>query len=355
MQTKCLLRGAACLVVTVYGALSLPSCGYIADKDRIKIATLNGKAITRGDFDKVIREMAPDERPLIRTKGDVRKALENYLDAEVRNQNAEALLEQQKIFVPREIAEQMLRFKRSDLFIEIARPEDYKLNERDIEYMKEEREIKIDEEWRKLHAEAGVQYRIDQAIQEGLITITDEEYQSEFAIRSGTLIHYERVAFKGILVPGGSAEARTAGTEIRQRLQKGETPEAILPQYESIGAQIIESELDHDPAKTRYASFWEQAENAQPGQIVGPIAIKGWVAKVEDAQGRVTENPYPDGMLVCVVTDRTDEKPKTLEESKPQLQFNILYAKIMDQMRTENGVQIIEENLPDPGMYTASQ
>jgi len=334
---------------------SLVSCGFIADKDRIRIATLGGKSITRGDFDKVIRDMAPDERPLIRTKGDVRKSLENYLDAQVRNANATVLEEQAKIFVPRELAEQLLRYKRPQLFIDIQRPQDYNLTERDVQYMAEEREIKIDEEWQKLKAEAGVQYRIEQAMKEGLMTIGDAEYQAEYEIRRAELNHFERVAFAGVLAPGNTQEIRAAGLEIKKRLTEGAAPEAVATEFANLNAQLIESELDHDPRKVRYASFWEQGENAQIGDVVGPIFIQGWVAKEEDAQGRITDKPYPDGVLVCLVTGRTDQTPKSLEESKPELQYNILYSKIMDQLRVENGVQIFEDNLPDPGMYTTTQ
>lgn len=327
------------------------SCGYIYNKDRIRIATLNGKPITRGDFDKVIRDMAPDQRPMIRTKGDVRRALENYLDEQVRNINADRLLAQNKIHVPRELAENLYRYQHPEAFIEISNPEDYNLNQRDLEYMKEEREIKIDELLKKLQAEAGIQYRIEQAMKEGLMSISDEEYQREYELRATTLKHFERIAFTGLLIPGESSEARSAGIAAKQKLAAGVAPEDLAAEFASLGAQVLESELENDPQKVKYKSFWEQAEGRNVGEVIGPMYIQGWVAVETDAIGRSTQKPYPDGILVAVVTGRTDESPKSLEESKPDLQYNILYTKIMDQLRSENGVQIFEDKLPDPGMY----
>jgi hypothetical protein len=49
--------------------------------------------------------------------------------------------------------------------------------------------------------------------------------------------------------------------------------------------------------------------------------------------------------------DRVEEIPKTLEEAKPDLIDNLLYAKVMQQLRQKAGVQIFEAKLPDPSMY----
>lgn len=345
-------RGAAKSLIVVLGlALAVSSCFFIVDKDRIKIAMFNGKPITRGDFDKVIRDMPPDQRPLIRTKGDVRNALQGYLDKRVKYKNAEELLALKKIFVPREMAEALLRMRKPMLFVDIKNPEDYKMSARDVEYMKEEREIKIDEMLKDLEAEEGIYYRISEAIQESLIDISQTEYEEEYEIRKAELKHPERVAFTGVLIPGGTPESRAAGTALAKKLHAGTTPADAAKEYAGQNAQIIEAELENDPGKFKFASFWDQASGKQIGDVFGPVFVQGWTETTVDAQGKQTQRPYPDGFLVCVVTGRTDETPKTLEESKPELQRNILYAKIMQQLRTENGVQIFDDKLPDPGMY----
>ena len=105
------LRAAA---LCALAAISLSSCFGIIDKDRRKIAMLNGKAITRGDFNKVLRDMSPETRPNIRTKGDVRSALQNYLDKEVRKKNAEDLVAATRITIPRQKAEVILKGTKVD-------------------------------------------------------------------------------------------------------------------------------------------------------------------------------------------------------------------------------------------------
>lgn len=318
-------RGAAAAALAVFVLMS--SCGFIADKDRIKIAMLNGKPITRGDFDKVLREMSPKERPLIRTKGDMLKAVQDYLDRRVREQNAEELVAANRLHVPRELAEAVLRINDPEVFIKIENPEDYKMKEEDLKYFEQEKEIRIDEMVKDLEAEQGVYLRIEQAVAENTIAISDKEYADEFEVRKAQLKHPERVAFTGVLIPGDSSEVRGASTELAKKLKAGASPREFVNGPTPLpGAAIVEAELENDPMKIKFAPFWQQASGANVGDVIGPIFIQGWTEATQDAQGKVTQRPYPDGMLVCVVTGRTEEMPKTLDESKPELQRNILYA-----------------------------
>lgn len=342
-------RGVAIAALVLLALAS--SCGMIADKDRIKIATLNGKPITRGDFDKVLRDMSPKERPLIRTKGDLLTAVQNYLDKCVRYENAEQLVADKKIFVRRDLAEAILRVREPELFVDIQNPEDYKMKQEDMKYLEEDRQIRIDEMLKELEAEQGVLYRIDEAIQNSTITITEDEYKTEFDLRSAELMHPERLEFTGVLIPGATEEARAASVKAAQQLRAGTPPDDVVKEFADLKAQIIQAELANDPTKTKFAPFWQQAAGAQPGGVIGPIPIQGWTEATQDAQGKVTERPYPNGMLVCLITGRTEPTPKTLEEAKPELQHGILYGKVMEQLRKENGVQIFEDKLSDPGMY----
>lgn len=346
------LRAAA---LCALAAFSLSSCFGIIDKERRKIAMLNGKAITRGDFNKVLRDMSPETRPNIRTKGDVRSALQNYLDKRVRYTNAEDLVAAGKISVPREMAEAVLRINKPEIFFEIANPEEYHMSEQDLKHMDEEREIRIDEMLKELEAEEGVLYRINQAVKEQTITVSEDEFQKEFDLRKADLKHPERIAFSGVLIPGDSQEARAASAEVTRKLRAGSTVQDLVNENASLKAEIIEAELEKDPGKVKFAPFWQQASGAQVNDVVGPIFIQGWTQATQDAKGTTSQREYPAGMLTIKVTDRTDETPKTLEEAKPQLQRSILYGKVMDQLRTENGVQIFEENLDDPGMFDQRQ
>lgn len=346
------LRAAA---LCALAAISLSSCFGIIDKDRRKIAMLNGKAITRGDFNKVLRDMSPETRPNIRTKGDVRSALQNYLDKEVRKKNAEDLVTAGSISVPRPMAEAVLRINKPEIFFEIENPEEYNMTEQDLKYREEEREIRIDEMLKELEAEQGVLYRIDQAIRNQTITVTDDEFQKEFELRKADLKHPERIAFSGVLIPGDSQEARAASAEATRKLRAGSTVQDLVNEYTATKAELIEAELEKDPSKIKFAPFWQQASGAQVNDVVGPIFIQGWTRATQDAKGATSQREYPSGMLALKVTGRTDETPQTLDEAKPALQRSILYGKVMDQLRTENGVQIFEENLDDPGMFDQRQ
>ncbi len=346
------LRAAA---LCALAAISFSSCFGIIDKERRKIAMLNGKAITRGDFNKVLRDMSPETRPNIRTKGDVRSALQNYLDKEVRKKNAEDLVAAGKISIPRPMAEAVLRINKPEMFYKILNPEEYHMSEQDLKYMEEEREIRIDEMLKELEAEEGVLYRIDQAVKDQTITVSDDEYLKEFELRQADLNHPERIAFSGVLIPGDSQEARTASAEATRKLRAGSAVQDLVNEYATAKAELLEAELEKDPTKIKFAPFWQQASGAQVNDVVGPIFIQGWTQATQDAKGSTSQRGYPAGMLALKVTDRTDASPKTLEEAKPQLQRSILYGKVMDQLRTENGVQIFEENLDDPGMFDQRQ
>ncbi|MCC6797807.1 MAG: peptidyl-prolyl cis-trans isomerase [Candidatus Hydrogenedentes bacterium] len=346
------LRAAA---LCALAAFSFSSCFGIIDKDRRKIAMFDGKAITRGDFNKVLRDMSPETRPNIRTKGDVRSALQNYLDKRVRHKNAEDLVATGRISIPRQMAEAVLRINKPEMFFKIENPEEYHMTEQDLKYMEEEREIRIDEMLKELEAEEGVLFRIDQAIKEQTIAVTDDEFQKEFELRKADLKHPERIAFSGVLIPGDSQEARAASAEATRKLRGGSPVQDVLNEYASAKAELIEAELEKDPTKVKFAPFWQQASGAQVNDVVGPIFIQGWTQATQDAKGTTSQREYPAGMLTIKVTGRTDETQQTLEEAKPRLQRSILYGKVMDQLRTENGVQIFEDNLDDPGMFDQRQ
>ncbi|MCC6485974.1 MAG: hypothetical protein IT364_00610 [Candidatus Hydrogenedentes bacterium] len=340
------------LVAVVLGGAG---CGYIADKSRIKIATINGKAITRGDLEKVIREMSPDERPFIRTKGDVRKALQNYLDATLKNDLAEKLREQGKLHVDRQIAEQVYRRKHPEEFLKMDNPQDYELDVKDLEYMKQEREYGIDEEVKRLEAEQAVYIAIGEAVQSGAMQVSDQEYQEEYDLRKDELKHLEKAAFAGIVVPGSEQSSVDAAKSVRARLAQGESLDSIAAAFAAQGAIRVESGLENNPAEMKYAGFWQQASGAEPGAIMGPIFIQDWMRVRLNAQGQEVAEPIPSGLLVCTLTDRVEPIQKSLEEAKPDLVGLILYSKMMDKLRTDAKVEVFEDKLPDPSMYDTGQ
>jgi len=341
------------VLVTV--ALAGLGCGYIADKGRIKIATINGEAVTRSDLERVIREMSPDERPIIRTKGDVRKALQNYLDATLKKDLAEKLKEQGKIHVDRKIAEQVYRQKHPEEFLKIERPEDYEMSPQDVAYMEQEREYGIDEEVKRLEAEQAVYTAINEAVQSGAMQVSDEEFEEEYNLRKADLKHFEKAAFVGVIIPGSEQASVEAAMGARSRLAQGESVDTIVASLAGQGAIRIETGLENDPAQFKYAGFWQQASGAEPGKILTPIFVQGWVQVRQNAQGQEVAEPIPSGLLVCTITDRVEPVQKTIEEAKPDLVGQLLYGKMMEKLRKDAGVEIFDDNLPDPSMYDTRQ
>ena len=330
-------------------------CGYIADKDRIVIAKVDGEPITRGDLEKALRNMSSEERPIIRTKGDVLRALENYIDRKLKEELAETLRKEGKIHVDRDLARGIARAKHPEQFLEMTNPGDYELTQTDLEYMKQEQEYLIDDEVRRLEAEQAVYIRIGEAVEDGTLQPSEEEYQAEYELQKVNLEHHERIAFSGVLVPGSEGSSVGAAKAIRGRLAAGDSADDIARDYRDVNARTIASGLENDPTNPKYAGFWQQAHGAEPGDILGPIFITGWEAVRQNAQGQTVAEPLPDGLLVCKITDHVPAVPKTLEEAKPDLVRNILYARMMELLRKQHGVEIYENKLPDPSMYEASE
>ncbi len=329
-------------------------CGYIADKDRIKIARVDGDYITRGDLEQAIRTMSADERPIIRTKGDVRRALENLIDKQIKDELADGMRKEGKIHVDRELARQITIAKHPEQFVDIKNPEDYGQEEGSEQYRKQEQEYLIDDEVHRLEAEQAVYLKIKEAVENGTLKPTEQEYQQEYDLRKEDLKHPERIAISGLLIPGSGEASVGAASAVRGRLATGESAEDIASEMRNVNASVIESALENS-GNAKYAGFWQQASGAQKGDILGPIYVTGWEAIRQNAQGQSVAQRLPDGVLVCRVTDYTPPVQMTLEEAKPELDRDILYAKMMDLLRKEHGVEIYDDNLPDPSMYETGQ
>jgi hypothetical protein len=72
MSRICIAAAAAALV--------FQGCAWLADPDRIVVAEIDGEPIRRADLNQLLREMMPEERPLIRTRSDLLEVLEDHVD-----------------------------------------------------------------------------------------------------------------------------------------------------------------------------------------------------------------------------------------------------------------------------------
>jgi hypothetical protein len=348
-RTKWVVVAAVCVVLG-------PGCGLIADPDRRKVAKIDDRYITRADLYDVIRKLPDDERPLIQTKGDLLAALEAYISRELKTQEAERLLAEGKIHIPREQAVLFYDRMHPEQLMKVANPEEYSLTEHDLRFARDQREIGIDRELKRLEGERAILYLVEEGVTTGLLEVTDEEYAREYELRQFELTHPERSTVRGIYFPVDLEDAGALVTEARSRLAAGEELEAVIAAYADKGGVVLETRIvDDRQTERKFASFWEKAHGAEAGSVVGPVYIRGWEKLEQDIRGTMQKHQLPDAFFVCKVLDHTPKTPKSLEEAKIDLQVTILYAKVMDRLRDQHGVEIYEENLPDPSVYDDTQ
>lgn len=348
-------RGYGLARYSVGALIVIVGCGMIADKDRIKIAEIEGTSVTRGDLMRLIREMPDEERPLIRSKGDLLRELNKYLDNRIKEPLGEQLAQEGKINVPREVAAMLWDRAHPDWrqFLDAQNLSEYNLTEADRKVMKEEREDGIDRIHRKLQGETAVHYLTREGRKNGTLTIPEEECRRQYQLRSNELKYPEQMDIAGFCFPSDPADkgvqASVAAAAVLKRMTAGEDLSKLAQELaENQVAVPFQTRIPNDPRMPQYAGFWDQASGASRGAILGPLFISGWpIGKSEDGRTAI----LPDGFLVCVVLARTDERPKTFEEAKEELMEELGYAKTIERLRQEKGVKVFDQKLPDPSEF----
>ena len=322
-------------------------CGRIADKDRIRIAKIQDEYITRGDLREALRRMPNEERPLIQNKGDLLRALRTYLDDEIKAALADELSRDGKITAKREVAEAIVLQQHPEFSYNIQNPEDMGMTEADLEYVKQEREIRIDEMMDKILGDQAVAYRAQEAVKAGLLKIADEEFEREYGFLKDTLVVFEQLEFIGLRFPASVQGAQAAAARVRERLDNGEL---IDPIAEEVYAQnpnlVMRGVIENNPAVERFRGFWMTASGCKRGDIIGPVFLPPSQGANEQGQDVV----QPAAYLVLQVLSHEPERPKTLDEAKPALVPQILFGKTMAMLREEFGVEVYEDKLPDPDL-----
>jgi len=351
--------------MTFVGLLALVAttgCGYIADKDRIKIAKFNDRYITRGELAKSIREMPDDERPIVRNKGDLLRALNDYIDGLIKlplGEEMELQMEAQgKKLVSREIAQQRYFQQHTDdssaAMYFAQDPEAVGMTASQLEMEKQRIDLEIDRLLERLRGEAAVAYRAIEAFKKGDLTITQEEYQQEYNVRKEELKKLEWMRFWAFRFPAETPNSETAAANVRKRLDAGESFEKLVEEYAAKDPNLVlSSEIENNPGLAKFQGFWMNASGSQKGDIIGPVFLPEYqIMAGADAQGRRAVKNMPAAYLVLQVLDHRPETALTLDEAKPALAPSILVAKMMKKLREENGVEIYEKSLPDPALFT---
>lgn len=330
-----------------------PGCGFIADKDLIKVAKLQDSYITRGDLFRILREMPPDERPLIQTRGDLLRVLQDYIHSEIKKSLAQQLASEGKIRVPREQAAQLFDRQNPEFVVDIPNPEDYNLTQGDMNIMREEREIRIDRLQEKLLGEEAVKYRIIEEMRARTVGVTRKEMEQEYRLRAPELKKPETVRFQALGFPHSKPKASAVAARCRQRLDAGEAFGDLVTEYSLAKlAFLLQGAAVNDPRDVQLRNFWLSASGTETGDIIGPLFLKAPGVLATDERGRPVSQRLPSAYVVCKILTHTPEKAKTLEEAHRELLQPLLYAKTLKRLEQEFGVEIYADKLPDPSMYT---
>lgn len=329
----------------------------ITDKDRIKVAKLGDQYITRGDLFRALREMPDDERPHIRTKGDLIRVLKSIIDGQLKTPLGRQTEEDLGTpLVTRQQAMQRFFAMHPDQHYELLfatdNPQAFDMSPAQWEMAKQEAELEIDKVHDQMRGDAAVTYRAMKALKEGTLAITEEDYQAEYNLRQGTLKKPEQVHFLAIRFKASEPNAEEEAANVRARLRAGEGFDDLVDEYLAKDkGHILDSDIQNKPGSRRFAGFWHTVSGAQPDDIIGPVFLPAYELIGTDEHGRPKAFPMPDAYLVLKVLEHASVRDLTLDEAKPHLMATILFAKMMLRLREENGVEIFRDKLPDPAMF----
>ncbi len=348
---------------------ALVGCGQITDKDRIKIAKIGEKYITRGDLFRIIREMPDAQRPMIRNRSDMLRVLNQYIDSRIKLPLGQQLAKEGKIEIPREVAREAFFQESGDeasvlrhsWSMEVPPPgvvtplmEVYGLTPELLQFNKDSVEEGTDQVLKKLLGERAVEYLAAEAFKEGRITLSPEEVEREYQFMKDQLVHYEEISFIGLKFPSTLTDASAQAAQVRERLNSGESFDDILEAYAEKDKQdqvgyIIQSDIQNNPALDKFRGFWSAASGTEKGAILGPVYLPSYQQIIEDKDGRKTAVNMPDAYLIFRVLEHRPERVLSLEEAQMHVAAPLLKAKMMHLLREENGVEVYEDKLPEPG------
>lgn len=339
--------------ITIAGLMATIGCGVVGDRDRLPMARIGDREITRGDMRMAVRKMPPEEKPSIRTKGDVRSALNSYLDDELQRLEAAKLAESGEISADPDVAAQRYFAKNPDIMDvrEIGSVSELPvaITEAELDNMKEAIDLGIEMEQRAMLSDIAMGYLVRQAYQTGRYEISDSEWEREYSIQKTNLMHPPRAKLKGVAFPAVDESAAQAAAEFRQRIDQGADFDDLLAEYAATNRGApIEQEMQYDPNVPQLQSVWETIQGASAGTIFGPVSIAPRTVTVQDEAGNPRQQPIPPTFLVGKVLSYTEPTQMTLEESKPVLASSVLYVRVMEELRQKYDVEVIEKNLYTP-------
>jgi len=365
----------AAAIACVAAFLVLGGPGRMIDKDRIRIAKIGDKYITRGDLLRLVREMSDTERPKINSRGDYLRLLNQHIDETIKLPLGQKLKEEGKIDVPRDLAREEY-FKqsgdegdqlRSMWSMEIPKSgeitplmKEYDLTPEKLQFQKDNIDEETDKMLAKMLGEQAVQYLAVQDMKEGRIKVTDEEIEREYRFAGDSLHTFEEITFRAVRFPAAMPEAAAQASHVRALINGGQSFDGVVDAYLAKGQQdkfgyVIESSIQNNPNLQRFRGFWNVAAGANEGEVLGPVYLPEYQQMAVGQDGKTKSVVMPDAYLVLKVLQHKPEHTLTIEEAKPALAAPLIVGKEMELLRKENGVEVYQNQLPEPSQMGAGE
>lgn len=356
------------LVLGVLLTLAAVGCGRIADKDRIRVAKIGDKYITRGDLFKIIREMPDNARPNIRNRSDLLRVLNQHIDARIKIPLGKQLAKEGKVAVPREVArEQFFRESgdeeehlRTMWNMEIPKQGEitpmmrlFNLTPELLQFNKDIIEEGTDRMLEKLQGDQAVEYLALEALRNGRITVDEEEIRQDYELMKEEFTSLERVRFRGIRFLEQDPSSLANAANIKERIESDLSFDEILSEYAQKGKEdgksyVFETEMVNHPTMKHFQEFWTAVSGTSAGDIIGPVYLPAFQQIFQDQDGKRSVMPVPAAYVVLQIVEYVPQTILEYEQAKPLVMRQILTAKMMQRLREEHGVEVYPDKLPEP-------
>lgn len=332
-------------VVMMAGAFA--GCGLLVDPDQIVVARADGEAITRAALREALRVMPDDERPNITNRGDLERYLRDYVDKQLRD-SLRLEMSEEELGVPEAAAAERFFAEHPDqrMLMTMTDPTPLGISETELESLKRDVEYQIGRVHDAMLREAALQKFAGDSVQEGLITVSEEELRREYEVQKNNLQSLEFIEFVGLRFPAANSSAISAASEIRRQIDAGASFDAIVDQINQRNPEFVfASRFENNPSSASFQTFWSTASGAEVGQIIGPVFIPAY--SLVNSEGKSVE--MPDAYLVLRVEEHEPMKPLAFEDALPYLAQIISVRKAAELLREQHGVEFYYEDLWDPG------
>lgn len=355
------LRGLAFLAVVLAGS---SGCGWIADTDRIVIAKIGDKEITRGTLARIIYDMPDDERPIIRTRQDYLRVLEQYIDKEIKIPLGIELAAKGEIKVDRDaVREEFFKTAgdkeetyRHMWSIPVPKPGEesqlmqiYNLTAQEIQAVKDMIEQETDVMMDKLQGDQAVSYLAQKAFLAKELVLDEADLKMEYEVNKENFKSFESLTILGIQFPTSQPGSSAEASKVRERLNAGDAFDDILNEYLARDIRFgIESVIENNPSLERFKGFWQEASGAAVGDVLGPTYMPDYGRVGKDANGQAVQETVPECWIVFKVLEAKPATILTFEEARGYVSAPVAFTEMLKKLREEKGVEIFKEKIPEP-------